>query len=87
MDLITNILNKIGNWFTDMLNELQALLMMLLPDSPFSFELPQQIKDLLPYINWIIPFYMISNTLLIWCSAIVVYYAYQALLRWIKTIQ
>ncbi len=87
MDVFTNFLNSVTNWLTEHINELQAIIFSLLPDSPFQFELPAEIKELLGYINWIVPFYMVGNTLLIWTSAILVYYAYQTILRWIKSIQ
>ena len=75
-------------WLTDFLNEIQAVVMLLLPDSPFKdFALPNEVRSLLGYINWIIPFYMIGNTLLAWIGAITIYYAYQIILRWIKSIQ
>jgi len=76
------------DWLTDFLNEVQAWVLLLLPDSPFKdLQLPEDIRNILGYINWIIPFYMIGNTLLIWIGAITVYYAYQIILRWIKSIQ
>lgn len=87
MGVFTNFLNSVTNWLTEHINELQAIIFALLPDSPFQFELPANIKELLGYINWIVPFYMVGNTLLIWTSAILVYYAYQTILRWIKSIQ
>lgn len=83
-----DFLNGVKDWLTDFLNEIQAVIMALLPDSPFkSFSMPSEIKEILGYINWIIPFYMIGNTLMAWCGAIAVYYAYQTVLRWIKTVQ
>lgn len=82
-----NFLNNIGSWLTDFINEIQVVLFALLPDSPFQFTFPQEVKELLGYINWLIPFYMFGNTLLVWTSAILIYYAYQTILRWIKAIE
>lgn len=80
--------NNAKNWLTDFLNEIQGVILMLLPDSPFkNFTVPTQIQEILGYINWIVPFYLIGNTLLLWTGAITVYYAYQLILRWIKTIE
>ena len=76
------------DWLTDFLNEIQVIIMALLPDSPFrGMILPNDIREILGYINWLVPFYMIGNTLLVWIGAITVYYAYQLILRWIKSIQ
>ena len=80
--------NSAKTWLTDFLNEIQAAIMMLLPDSPFKdFVVPVEIKQILSYINWIVPFYMIGNTLLAWTVCISIYYAYQTILRWIKSIE
>lgn len=76
------------DWLTEFLNEIQAWVMLMLPDSPFKgLVLPEYIRSILGYINWFVPFYMIGNTLLLWIGAITVYYAYQIILRWIKSIQ
>ena len=83
-DFFTNF----KNWLSDCINEIQIVIFALLPDSPFKdMELPEDIEEILRYINWLIPFYMIGNTLLIWTGAVVVYYSYQIILRWIKSIQ
>lgn len=84
---IKSILNSVTGWLSSFINEIQAVLFALLPDSPFQFDLPESVQSVLSYINWVIPFYMIDNTLLIWCSAILIFYAYQTILRWIKSIQ
>ena len=76
------------NWLTDFLNTIQGWVMTMLPDSPFkNFQMPTEIREILGYINWIVPFYMIGNVLLAWTAAITIYYAYQLILRWIKSIQ
>lgn len=87
MDAIKNFFSGALSWLSDFINEIQAFLFFLLPDSPFQFEFPPDVKEILSYINWVIPFYMIGNTLLVWCSAVLVYYAYQTILRWVKSIQ
>lgn len=81
-------LNGIKDWLTDFLNDVQSVIMALLPDSPFTFlSMPEEIEKILGYINWVIPFYLIGNTLMAWSGAIAIYYAYQTILRWIKSIQ
>lgn len=85
---ITDIFNNAKDLLTDFLNEIQVVIFALLPDSPFKdFTVPPEIKEILSYINWVVPFYMIGNTLLAWTGCIVVYYAYQTILRWIKSIE
>lgn len=81
------VLNGVSNWLTDILNSIQAAVMVLLPNSPFAnLALPPEIAQYLPYVNWVIPFYMIVPTFAIWCGAVVVYYAYHVILRWVKAI-
>ena len=83
-----NFFSQAKDWLTDAINAIQSAIMVLLPDSPFkNLVLPREIQEILGYINWLVPFYMIGNTLLAWTGAIVVYYAYQIILRWIKSIQ
>ncbi len=85
---IADIINKGKDWLTDFLNEIQAVIFALLPDSPFKdFTVPEEVQEILSYINWVVPFYMIGNTLLAWVGCIAVYYAYQTVLRWIKSIE
>lgn len=86
-NIISGFLNSASNWLSDFMNSIQVVIFALLPDSPFQFTLPQEVTEILGYINWVIPFYMIGNTLLVWCSAILIFYAYQTILRWIKSIQ
>lgn len=91
-DIISNAFTQafasIKDWLVDFLNYIQSIIMLLLPDSPFKgLTVPSYIQEILGYVNWIVPFYMIGNTLLAWIVAIGVYYAYQTILRWVKTIQ
>lgn len=80
--------NGFSKWLSDGINQILAVIMVLLPDSPFSGQiLPDSIATILPYINWVVPFYMIGNTMLVWIGAIGVYYAYQVILRWAKAVQ
>ena len=88
MNWLGDLFGTIKDWFTSFINEIQAVIFALLPDSPFlNLSVPKDIRDILGYINWVVPFYMIGNVLLTWTLAIVVYYSYQTILRWIKSIQ
>lgn len=66
----------------------QALLWVvnLLPDSPFKLIDNSPVSDLLPYINFFIPFDFVIATLELWLAAIAVYYIYSVVLRWVKAI-
>lgn len=66
---------------------LLALVMSFLPASPFQtvtnaiMEIPY-----LQYLNWFFPVTECIAVLEVWLSAIVIYYLYSAIMRWIKII-
>ena len=79
---------NLKNWIEGFINDAQAVIFAALPDSPFKdIALPTEVQKILGYINWLVPFYMLGNVLLAWTAAIVIYYAYQVILRWIKAVQ
>lgn len=63
----------------------------LLPISPFqrffaNWDGFSVIQDYLQYVNWFVPVSTMLNMLLIWLSAIGVFYAVMAILRWVKIV-
>lgn len=77
----------------DIFNSIAALLkqalswvVALLPNSPFKLLDNSPIRDILPYINWFVPFGFIVSTLELWLVAIAGYYLYSVILRWVKAI-
>lgn len=85
---LSELFGQAKEWLTDFLNDIQALIFAMLPDSPFKgLTVPQDVIKMLKYINWLVPFNLIGKTLLAWIGAITIYYAYQTVLRWIKSIQ
>lgn len=88
MDMIINWFQSGFSAICDILSDIANGILMLLPNSPFyGFEMPSEFQNILGYINWLIPFGMICNTLLLWVTAIGVYYGYQAFLRLTKAIE
>jgi len=82
-----------GNWFHSLLQNIidglgEALewVIDLLPDSPFNLIDNSAISDYLGAFNWIVPMDQIIAILQLWVSAILVYYAWVVVLRWIKAI-
>ena len=59
----------------------------LLPDSPFNFDLPDYVQDILGYINYFVPIGSMIKILTAWTACIIVWYAASALMRWIKAIE
>jgi len=82
----------------DILNGLQGILdffanigrqvINLLPASPFHI-IDNNVIDVkwLQWFNWFFPVGEIVAELQLWVSAIVVFYIYQLILRWVKAIQ
>jgi len=76
----------------DFFAEIGQYIINLLPSSPFqiidnSFLNDVLGDDWLGWLNWLLPLKQILAILQLWVSAIVVYYIYQAILRWVKAIQ
>lgn len=66
---------------------LLALVLAFLPASPFQI-VTNSIMNIpyLQYLNWFFPVTECIAVLEVWISAIVVYYLYSAIMRWIKII-
>lgn len=64
-------------------------ILQLLPTSPFADLLTQLEGAELPglaWLNWLVPIPELLELLTLWLAAIVVYYAYSVIARWIKLI-
>lgn len=61
-------------------------LVNLLPDSPFKLLDSTPIQPYLKYINWVIPFDFILNTLTAWLVAVAGYYVWSVVLRFINAV-
>lgn len=60
----------------------------LLPKSPIVYlALNPQISSILSYVNWFCPIYLWISILENWLVSILVWYAVQIALRWIKAIE
>lgn len=66
---------------------LVALILAFLPSSPFTAVL-NTISSIpyLSYLNWFFPVTECIAVLEVWLSAILIYYVYSAIMRWIKVI-
>lgn len=64
-------------------------ILQLLPQSPFADLLAQLEAAELPglaWLNWLVPIPELLQLLSLWLVAIVTYYAYSVIARWIKLI-
>lgn len=81
-------LKNIWNGITDILNDILAAVMVLLPDSPFAnVQIPDEVRQILGYVNYFVPIGAMLAIGTGWLSAIGIYYLYQTILRWAKTIK
>lgn len=80
---IGNIGNQILSWIQDK----ATFLVNFLPLSPFrrAIDLIGQIPYM-EYIAWFVPIEEIIMILMWWGSAIIIYYGYMIVLRWVKAI-
>ena len=75
------------DWMISLFNNFADTLKSVLPMSPFAPFIDQFSN--LPYIswlNWFIPVGEIINVLTAWLGAILLFYAYSIVLRWVKAI-
>ena len=75
LDQILNMLKQVFNW-----------VLSLLPDSPIQAVSNSPVAQYLPYVNWFIPISFMLSTAEAWLTAIAVYYAISAIMRWVKAV-
>ncbi len=74
-------------WIIDAVNYILSKIFFFLPQSPFRNALDNFTdNEILQYVNWFIPISEILGILALWLTAIIGFYAYQIILRWIKAI-
>lgn len=81
-----DIFGSIFGWLTDQLKTVLSWIVSVLPDSPFTLLDMTPLHDYLPYINYFIPMDYILSTLTAWGAAILIYYCYHIILRWVKAV-
>ena len=81
-------LKGLWNGLTDLIDDIPSAVLILLPDSPFAnIEIPSEVKQILGYVNYFVPVAAMLAIGTGWLVAIGVYYLYQTILRWAKTIK
>lgn len=64
--------------------------LLFLPDSPFQFLQSMSnsvVYQWLKWVNWFIPINSFISIFSAWCSAILIWYVFQIILRWAKAIE
>lgn len=76
------------NGAIDLANSVLNTVLALLPSSPFAdIEIPQEVKNILGYVNYFIPIRAMLAIAGSWLSAIGIYYLYQVILRKVHAIK
>lgn len=78
-----SIINSAISWVTGM----AAKVVDLLPDSPFNFDIPDYVSDIIGYVNYFVPIGSMVKILAAWTACIMTWYLASLLMRWIKAIE
>ncbi len=82
------MLKNFWNGIVDIVNNIVSAVLVLLPDSPFAnIEIPDEVTQILGYVNYFVPIGAMLAIAAAWLSAIGIYYLVQTILRWAKTIK
>ncbi len=81
-------LKSLWNSIVDVVSDIANAIVLLLPDSPFKdVEIPSEVMQIMGYVNYFVPIGAMLTIGASWLTAIGVYYLYQTILRWAKTIK
>ncbi len=79
---------SIWDKIVDVLNDILSAIVLLLPDSPFAnITVPDEVMNIMGYVNYFVPVAAMLSIGASWLAAIGIYYLYQTILRWAKTIK
>lgn len=79
---------ELWNGLMDVTNDILNAILFMLPSSPFAnVEIPQEVYQILGYVNYFIPIRAMLAIGSSWLAAIGVYYLLQVGLRYVKAIK
>lgn len=82
------IIKSIWNGIVDVVDDIVNAIVLLLPDSPFAdVDIPAEVVEIFGYVNYFVPVAAMLAIGTSWLAAIGVYYLYQTILRWARTIK
>lgn len=87
LNVLGNIVQFVINALVGIINALFGLITTLLPKSPFGV-ISNYVADIpfLGFLNYFIPIGVMLDILLLWASAMIVYFVGGIVLRWLKVI-
>jgi len=74
------------NWIMDNVIAALTWVIELLPNSPFNAISNADVSGFMGTLNWFLPLDKIVAELELWLTCVVVFYAYQIILRWVRAI-
>lgn len=75
-------------WISEKFSKIADAIIDALPKSPISYLAENEtVSKYLGYVNYFIPVYLWISILEGWLIAVVTYYVFQVILRWIKVIE
>lgn len=84
--MLFNLIVTVFNWIIKGLGSALALIISVLPDSPFKLMMDSPVSHMYGYLNWIVPVGPILSTMQLWLVAVAGFYVYKIVLRWSKAI-
>lgn len=78
---------NIWDWLCNLVETGLNAAVDILPPSPFTLLQNETIGKYLGWLNWCFPISEVLVTLEVWIVAVGVFYAVQAVLRWVKAIE
>lgn len=80
-------MTDIWNAIADMINSILSVVFSFLPPSPFRGMFTAMAdNEFIQYLNWFVPVGDFLIMMAVWLGAIIVFYAYQVILRWLKAV-
>lgn len=80
-------MTDIWNAIADVINSVLSVVFSFLPPSPFKDMFTAMAdNEVIQYLNWFIPVGDFLVMMAVWLGAIIVFYAYQVILRWLKAV-
>ncbi|MGE5629200.1 MAG: hypothetical protein ACM3X7_14025 [Solirubrobacterales bacterium] len=84
--MLGNFLASFVNLIISALGAALVWVIGLLPTSPFNLTMSGSINNFLSGLAWIIPIGQIIALSQAWLAAVLIYYTYSAIMRWIKVV-
>ena len=82
-----DVFRQIFDWLGSALNSILGWVLFVLPDSPFKLLSNSPISEYINYINYFVPVGTCIKIGEAWLAAIVIFYLWSVVARWIKLIE